>query len=173
MQYNSGFGMDSFFEGVSRMAQDLQQTLKESGSAFNETERDVTETAQAHPCVNIYKLSDGALVFEFALAGFSEARIDLSFQGDQMALSASCETSPVPAGTGGESAENGVKIEEYIRRDFKIKPVENWKFRVPQDEFDQEKVKAVFKNGLLTVTAPPKNKPDGKKTVRIEAAPST
>jgi HSP20 family molecular chaperone IbpA len=99
-----------------------------------------------YPPTNVY-LKDGRnLVFEFALAGFSEREMDLQFQGDYMVLNAK-----VPPELKVE-AEN-VK---YFKRRLKFKDIESQKYYAPADKFDQENASAVFKNGVLIVTIPGK-----------------
>jgi HSP20 family molecular chaperone IbpA len=39
---------------------------------------------------------------------------------------------------------------------------------VPADKFDQEKVKAVFRNGILKVTVPPRDLGDVQDGIKIE-----
>jgi HSP20 family molecular chaperone IbpA len=39
---------------------------------------------------------------------------------------------------------------------------------VPADKYDQEKVKAVFKNGILKVTVPPKEVTESSEGIKIE-----
>ncbi|MDR1212465.1 MAG: Hsp20/alpha crystallin family protein, partial [Spirochaetaceae bacterium] len=42
----------------------------------------------SYPPMNVYMQSDRSMIFEFALAGFDEKNISLSFQGDYMTFSA-------------------------------------------------------------------------------------
>jgi HSP20 family molecular chaperone IbpA len=110
--------------------------------------------------LNVYLTEDKSLNFEFALAGFDEKNISLSFQGDYMIFSARIGDSP----DAGETAENV----HYLKRRLKLKDVEKQKYYVPQDKYAQEAVKAVFKNGILRVTVPPKEEPDQSDGVKIE-----
>lgn len=112
--------------------------------------------AYSYPPMNIYMLADRSLIFEFALAGFDEKSISLSFQGDYMVFSAHIEA---------EQPQEGVR---YFKRRLKLKDVERQKYYVPADKFDQEKVKAVFKNGILKVTVPPKATPEAAEGIKIE-----
>jgi HSP20 family molecular chaperone IbpA len=101
-------------------------------------------------------LPDKSLVFEFALAGFDEKNMSLSFQGDYMVFSAKMEM---------EQPEEGVR---YFKRRLKLKDIDRQKYYVPADKFDQEKVKAVFRNGILKVTVPPKEVVDTNEGIKIE-----
>jgi HSP20 family molecular chaperone IbpA len=111
----------------------------------------------SYPPMNIFLTPERSIIFEFALAGFDEKDISLSFQGDYMIFSALIGVE--------EQAENGSR---YIKRRLKLKDVEKQKYYVPADKFDQEKVKAVFRNGILRVTVPPKEETDAGEGIRIQ-----
>lgn len=111
----------------------------------------------SYPPMNIYLTPERSIIFEFALSGFDENDISLSFQGDYMVFSAKIGLE--------EQAENGSR---YIKRRLKLKDVEKQKYYVPADKFAQDKVKALFKNGILKVTVPPKEELDTSDGVKIE-----
>lgn len=110
----------------------------------------------SYPPANVYMLPDKSLVFEFALAGFDEKNISLSFQGDYMVFSAKIDA---------EKPEEGVR---YFKRRLRLKDIDKQKYYVPADKFDQAKVKAVFRNGILKVTIPPKEVVDIPEGIKIE-----
>lgn len=111
----------------------------------------------SYPPMNVYMMSDRSLVFEFALAGFDEKDISLSFQGDYMVFSAkmSLET----------PADDGVR---YFKRRLKLKDIEKQKYYVPMDKYAQESVRALFRNGILKVTVPPKEESETTEGIKIE-----
>ena len=111
----------------------------------------------SYPPMNIYLTQDRSMVFEFALSGFDEKDIQLSFQGDYMVFSAKI-------GADG-SVDEGVR---YVKRRLKLKDVERQKYYVPADKFAQEMVKAVFRNGILKVTIPPKEDSASPEGIKIE-----
>jgi HSP20 family molecular chaperone IbpA len=118
----------------------------------------------SYPPMNVFMTGDRTLVFEFALAGFDEKDISLSFQGDYMVFSAkisdnAAEDSPV------KPAEENVR---YFKRRLKMKDIEKQKYFVPLDKYAQEKVKAHYKNGILKVSIPPKDEPDQSDGIKIE-----
>ena len=121
----------------------------------------------SYPPMNVFMTRDRTLVFEFALAGFAEKDISLSFQGDYMVFSAKInaanadEFSDTPAKTEGENVR-------YFKRRLKMKDIEKQKYFVPLDKYAQEKVKAVYKNGILKVSIPPKEEPDQNDGIKIE-----
>jgi HSP20 family molecular chaperone IbpA len=111
----------------------------------------------SYPPMNMFMTQDRHLVFEFALAGFDEKNISLNFQGDYMVFSAAIDFPP----------ETGESV-KYFKRRLKLKDVEKQKFFVPADKYDQQKVKAVFKNGILKITVPPQEDLEQNSGVKIE-----
>lgn len=110
----------------------------------------------SYPPMNIYLTPERSIVFEFAVAGFEEKNISLSFQGDYMVFSARIELEPPLEGI------------RYFKRRLKLKDIEKQKYYVPADKFDQEKVKAVFRNGILKVIVPPKEMAESNEGIKIE-----
>ena len=45
-------------------------------------------------------------------------------------------------------------IIQYFKKRLKLKDIEEQRYYAPQDKFDQENVKAHFKNGLLKIVVP-------------------
>lgn len=97
------------------------------------------------PPVNSYMTADKTLVFEFALAGYQDSDISLEFQGDSMVLNANAPAATCPDGEV-----------MYFNRRLKYKTIVDQKYLVPEDKFDRDNAKAVFKNGILRVTIPPR-----------------
>jgi len=121
----------------------------------------------SYPPMNIFMTTNRSMVFEFALAGFDEKDISLSFQGDYMVFSAAM---PRPGSVSGETIQPTPPDEDlrYFKRRLKMKDIERQKYFVPLDKYAQEKVKAVFRNGILRVTVPPKEEPDQNDGIKIE-----
>jgi len=122
----------------------------------------------SYPPMNVLMTPDRTLVFEFALAGFDEKDISLSFQGDYMVFSAK-----VNSAASEQSPDSPVKFQteenvRYLKRRLKMKDIEKQKYFVPLDKYAQEKVKAVYKNGILRVSIPPKEEPDQNDGIKIE-----
>ncbi|MDR0402316.1 MAG: Hsp20 family protein [Treponema sp.] len=69
---------------------------------------------------------------------------------------------------GADYGEAGQEDRRYFKRRLKFKDIERQKYYVPLDKYAQEKVKAVFKDGILRVTVPPKDEPDQSDGIRIE-----
>ena len=128
-------------------------------SWFDSTSEENTDyyPGYSYPPMNIYLTPERSIVFEFALAGFDENDITLSFQGDYMVFSARIGLE--------EGHEEGVR---YFKRRLKLKDVEKQKYYVPADKFAQERVKALFKNGILKVNVPPKENSETTEGIKIE-----
>jgi HSP20 family molecular chaperone IbpA len=116
----------------------------------------------SYPPMNVYMTADRSMIFEFALAGFDEKDISLSFQGDYMVFSARIGEDLEPAESFAE--ENN----RYFKRRLKLKDIEKQKYYVPLDKYAQEKVKALYKNGILKVSIPPKDEPNQNDGIKIE-----
>jgi HSP20 family molecular chaperone IbpA len=115
----------------------------------------------SYPPMNVYMTADRSLIFEFALAGFDEKDISLSFQGDYMVFSAKLSEEQ----NADQDSDESVR---YFKRRLKMKDIEKQKYFAPLDKYAQEQVKAVFKNGILKVTIPPKEEPDQNDGIKIE-----
>jgi HSP20 family protein len=100
----------------------------------------------AYPPANMYTTRDGSMVLEFALAGVDESAVTVTFQGDYLLLSAKVAERETEADSNG-----------FARRGFRPRDVDRQKYRVPAEDYRQDEAKAVFKNGVLTVTVPPKS----------------
>jgi HSP20 family molecular chaperone IbpA len=171
---------DEIFDAAQNFRDEFQENFKGFGGPFNAGEhmkhrnpfggnpfRGFDENVDyypnySYPPMNVYMTGDRSMVFEFALAGFDEKDISLSFQGDYMVFSArmSREDKPEP----DELDENL----RYFKRRLKLKDIEKQKYFVPLDKYAQDKVKAVYRNGILKVTVPPKDEPDQNDGIRIE-----
>lgn len=108
-----------------------------------------------YPRYNVSKKEDGSIVFEFLLPGFEETCIELSFKGDSMILKAR-----LPESLRAKSGDTR-------RRRFTLRDIERREYPVPAERYDQAAAKAVFKNGILTVTVPSKEE-DMSDAVRVE-----
>ncbi len=154
--FGSGFGNDfgGSFDELRRVAEGFGECIKkmaeERGFNPDPTDRNV-------PPVNIWKTDDGKLIHQFALPGFEEAGISVTFKGDFMVVKARLPEGAVEAGG-----------QRYQRRDFTLRDIERQEYPVPADIWDQEKTKAVLRNGILTVTVSAKVESEGSDGVRIE-----
>ncbi|MDR0590181.1 MAG: Hsp20/alpha crystallin family protein [Spirochaetaceae bacterium] len=120
----------------------------------------------SYPPMNVYMTGNRSMIFEFALAGFDEKDISLSFQGDYMVFSAKINDGVFQGEV--EANRPGDENIRYFKRRLKLKDIEKQKYYVPLDKYAQEQVKAVFKNGILKVIVPPKDEPDQNDGIKIE-----
>ena len=121
----------------------------------------------SYPPMNVLITEDRVLIFEFALAGFDEKDISLSFQGDYMVFSAKIPESPGDTTDIPPVISSGDNV-RYFKRRLKMKDIEKQKYFVPLDKYAQDKVKAVYRNGILRVSIPPKEEPDQSDGIKIE-----
>jgi HSP20 family molecular chaperone IbpA len=117
--------------------------------------------AYLYPPSNVYLTPEKKLVLEIALAGFEEKDISVQFRGDSLLFSAAAPTGPQP----GEGVQ-------YFKRRLRIRDIQEQRFYVPADKFDQAGTQAVFKNGLLRVVVPPREQagPAGEIKIPIGGA---
>ena len=153
LEWAQEFG-ESFRQGMHGVdfpgAEELREKLKDRFKCYEDV-----YPHYPYPPANVYLTSDKSLVFEIALAGFEEKGIGLEFRGDYLYFSAKAP--------GQGQPEDGV---QYFKRRLKLKDVEEQRYFVPADKFDQARVEARFRNGLLRVKVPARQgaaRPEGIK----------
>lgn len=112
----------------------------------------------AFPPVRIVQ-RDNKISFKFALAGYEKKDIELNFEKDCLILSTAKEFNE-------ETLKKKVEDSKIIVDNFKT-PRFSYKYFVPSDRFDFEKVEAKFDNGVLYITIPKKEKIEPK-TKKVE-----
>ena len=164
--------LGTIFDEIFEAARDFQNEFYQSfnGSRHGDNPWVFNENTDyypnySYPPMNVYMTADRSLIFEFALAGFEEKDICLSFQGDYMVFSASI---PRPDSSCQDNIANPEENIRYFKRRLKLKDIEKQKYFVPLDKYAQEMVKAVFRNGILSVTIPPKEEQDQSNGIKIE-----
>ncbi len=143
--------MDEIFEATKGFGDAFKEGIHSGGSDHVDYYPNYS-----YPPVNIYVTAEKSLIFEFALAGFNEKDLNVEFKGDYLVFSAIA-----PVSDHG----SGVK---YFKRRLKFKNVPEQKFFVPEGKFDQSKVKAVFKNGILKVIIPAREIIETKEGIKVE-----
>ena len=154
--------MDEIFEA----AQDMGDAFKNGFNAqcsedrpfFQWDEKVDYYPSYNYPPANIYLTKERELIFEFALAGFEEQNLSLSFRGDYMIFTAK------PSAERSDADEDA----RYFKRRLKFKGIEEQKYYVPESKFDRDKSKAVFKSGILTITVPPKANAEQEEDVKVD-----
>jgi HSP20 family molecular chaperone IbpA len=164
--------LDEIFEAAAQNFSDFQRHFDPfdprcrdgmRGGVFDETTDYYPN--YSYPPMNVYLTGDRSMVFEFALAGFDEKDISLSFQGDYMVFSARIGDEYAALAQQDPQSEENVR---YFKRRLKLKDIEKQKYYVPLDKYAQEKVKAGYKNGILKVRVPPKDEPEQSEGIKIE-----
>jgi HSP20 family protein len=111
--------------------------------------------AYMYPPATMYLTKEKKLVVELALAGFEEKDISVQFRGDHLLFSAKA---PAP------ESDEGV---QYFKRRLKLKDIEEQRYYVPAEKFDQAGTQARFHNGLLRLVVPPREQPETGDEIRI------
>lgn len=144
---NKEFDFSKVMENVFDTARDVASVIAKKGEEFIKESglKDVKDYYPLYswPPVNIYTDDNQDLVMEFSLAGFKEEDIHISFKKDDMILSAEWKGSLMNHGE--------IK---YIKNKLKLRSIEEQKYYVPAERFDQEGFRSFFDNGLLRVTVP-------------------
>jgi HSP20 family molecular chaperone IbpA len=162
-----GIILDDIFEAAQNFSDELHRNFKTTGRDGEAAARGSFDENidyyphYSYPPMNVYMTADRSMIFEFALAGFDEKDINLSFQGDYMVFSAKIRDD-----TGFDLSRE--ENHRYFKRRLKLRDIERQKYYVPLDKYAQESVKAVYKNGILRVAIPPKDEPDQYDGVKIE-----
>lgn len=110
---------------------------------------------QTQPAVNIIK-SDNAYTLEIAVPGLNKSDIDINIKEDSLIIS-----SIIHEAKEGDKKEDIV----YSKREFNYGSFKRT-FTLPEN-IDHEGIKANFKNGLLFITLPKKEKVDTSRTIKI------
>ncbi len=113
--------------------------------------------AYMYPPATIYLTREKKMVFELALAGFEEKDIKVQFRGDHLLFSATAPQVP--------EADEGV---QFFKRRLKLKDIEEQRFYVPAEKFDQAGTQATFHNGLLRLVVPPREQPETGDEIKIQ-----
>lgn len=167
--FDKGFDFGGSLDDFVRMARDFGEKMKDmapdmgpifesccgSGHGSRHNHRD-RPGSFFYPPTNSYTARDGSLVFEFALAGMDESAVSVTFQGDYLVLTA--KAAP-------RDDDEGVE-DRFYRHGFRPRDIDRQKYSVPAEDYAQDQAKAAFKNGVLTVTIPPKY-PEGQ-GIKIE-----
>lgn len=150
---------------LGRLLDQIFQATEQFTNSFGSFDFDIRKNAEHRnyysvypfPPANIYMMPDRTMVFEFALAGYRDSDVSLQFQGEYMVLSARAP----------EQSPDGEEVIFFNRR-LKFKDIPEQKYFVPEDKFDRENAKAVYRSGILKVSVPPRDEVQNPTGVKIE-----
>lgn len=150
--------MDDIFEATRNLGETFgaEKARNAAEEYFHWDDQTDYYPSYSYPPMNVYITKEKQLVFEFALAGFRESDINIEFQGDYMIFSAK-----------GPDLEPKDDV-KYFKRRLKFKDIDNQRYYVPEDKFDRENTKAVFKNGVLHLTVPPRQEVKDKEGIKVD-----
>jgi HSP20 family protein len=111
----------------------------------------------SYPPANVYLTPEKKLIFEIALAGFDEKDVSIQFRGDSLVFSAKAP----------KTAEQDPNT-QYFKRRLKLKDIEEQRYYVPADKFNQSGTQAAFKSGLLKITVPPRDQAEKGPEIKVD-----
>jgi HSP20 family protein len=110
----------------------------------------VLYSAPTFPPVNVLLNKETKdMVFEFAVAGYEEENLDISFAGDYLILKIKKDNED---NSNFKVIHNGIRKENI-----------EFKYYVPSDKYNQDEVGASLKNGILAVNVPAREEAEKKK----------
>jgi HSP20 family protein len=109
---------------------------------------------------------DNKVTFKFALAGYSKEDLDISFGKDCLILSTTKEYGKRKRGELEEALKPKAKAKILVNT---FKDAEfSYKYFIPEDKFDFEKANAEFKDGILVISVPAREKKLENKVKKVE-----
>jgi len=152
--------LDEIFSAAEEFGQAFTEGMhfdpKEKWHAFTWHEGRDYYPGYVYPPANVYITGNKSLVFEFALAGFAEKDITVEFKGNYLTLGARVS----------DEAREDDSV-RYFKHRLKFKGFDDQKYYVPQDKFNQEAATARFRNGVLTVSVPPREEAGEKEGFKV------
>jgi HSP20 family molecular chaperone IbpA len=110
-----------------------------------------------YPPANVYLTPEKQLVLEVALAGFNEKDVSVQFRGDYLVFSAKAPAAAAPD-----------ERTQWFKRRLRMRDVDEQRYFVPADRFEQAASQATFKNGLLRIVVPPRESATASDGIRID-----
>jgi len=160
--------MDEAFGAFEQFGETFGQEARHAAEQAAEHVRRATEScggrgsfadcypAYLYPPANVYLAPDKRFVLEVALAGFNEKDIGVQFRGDYLVFTAKAPEAPAPD-----------ERTQWFKRRLRVRDVEEQRYFVPADKFDQAASQATFRNGLLKVVVPPRETPAAAEGINV------
>jgi len=161
--------MDEAFQAFEQFGESFGHEARQAAEQAAEHVRRATEScvgrgpfadcypAYLYPPANVYLTPDKQFVLELALAGFSEKDIGVQFRGDYLVFSAKAPEAPA-------SDERT----QWFKRRLRMRDVDEQRYFVPADRFQQSASQATFRNGLLRIVVPPRESPAAPEGIKID-----
>lgn len=161
--------MDEAFQAFERFGETFGQEARQAAEQAAERVRRATESccgkgpfadcypAYLYPPANVYLSPERQFVLELALAGFNEKDVSVQFKGDYLVFSAKAPEAAAPD-----------ERTQWFKHRLRMRDVEEQRYFVPADRFDQAASQATFRNGLLRVVVPPRESPAAPEGIRID-----
>jgi HSP20 family protein len=161
--------MDEAFRAFEQFGESFGHEARQAAEQAAEQVRRATEScsgrgpfadcypAYLYPPANVYLTPEKQFVLEVALAGFSEKDLGVQFKGDYLVFSAKAPAAP--------------EIDErtqWFKRRLRMRDVDEQRYFVPSDRFDQAASQATFRNGLLRIVVPPRESPADSGGITID-----
>ena len=115
-----------------------------------------------YPPANVYLNPEKQFVLELAIAGFDEKDVSVQFKGDYLVFSAKAPEAPAPD-----------ERTQWFKRRLRMRDVDEQRYFVPADKFDQAASQATFRNGLLRIVVPPREMPPEAEGIKIDIRSET
>ena len=153
-QFGESFGPDAR-QAAEQAAEHVRNAAESCGGRGQAGSADCYPT-YLYPPANLYLTPDKRMVLEVALAGFDEKDVSVQFKGDYLVFSAKAPEAPATD-----------ERTQYFKRRLRMRDVDDQRWFVPADKFDQAASQATFRNGLLKVVVPPREEPAVDEGIRI------
>ena len=111
---------------------------------------------------------DNKVTFKFALAGYSKEDLDISFGKDCLILSTTKEYGKRKKAEFENLMLESKKPKAKVLVDTFKDTEFSYKYFIPEDKFDFEKANAEFKNGVLVIAVPARDKKLENKVKKVE-----
>jgi HSP20 family protein len=161
--------MDEAFRAFEQFGESFGQEARQAAESAAEHVRRATEACSGrgpfcdcypgylYPPANVYLTPEKQMVLELALAGFNEKDASVQFKGDYLVFSAKAPEAAAPD-----------ERTQYFKRRLRMRDVDEQRYFVPTDRFDQAASQATFKNGLLRIVVPPRESPAAADGITID-----
>lgn len=105
----------------------------------------------AFPPTNVELKEDGAMKFDFALAGYKKEDLNIDYSNNKLILAT---TDDFNKSLSKEKTEDNSKVLNHGIKKISF----NYSYLIPENKFDVDKLTAKFEDGILTILIPARDK---------------